>query len=180
MRIPPTTPCRLRFAAQWFPQSQRQLYLQPLIDDSSDRFDGNFLDSYNLKLTRASSNFDQRHVFNISYVYDLPFFSHDTGFAHTLLGNWQLSGITTFQTGTPFSIRFVSPGDNAGVANSLGKARSRISLVTRMVRHPLPASRGPGDGHTAVLQSLRLRSSPRIDLWQRGTQPSQQSTSHQL
>jgi len=90
------------------------------IDDSSDRFDGTFLDSYNLLLTRASSTFDQRHVFNMSYVYDLPFFRHDSGFAHVLLGNWQLSGITTVQTGTPFSVRFTGPTDNAGVANSLG------------------------------------------------------------
>jgi hypothetical protein len=90
------------------------------IDNSSDRFDATFVDSYNLNRTRGSSNFDQRHVFNLSYVYDLPFFRHDTGFVHAVLGNWQLSGIVTVQTGTPFNVRFISPGDNAGVANSLG------------------------------------------------------------
>ena len=45
------------------------------LDDSSDRYDGNFLNSYNLALTRASSNFDQRQILNIGYVYDLPFFT---------------------------------------------------------------------------------------------------------
>jgi hypothetical protein len=38
--------------------------------------------------------------------------------AHTLFGGWQLSGITTFQTGTPFS---VTDGlFNAGVGNGTG------------------------------------------------------------
>jgi Carboxypeptidase regulatory-like domain len=90
------------------------------IDDSSDRFDGTFVDSYNINATRASSTFDQRHVFNMSYVYDLPFYRHDTGLMHTVLGNWQFSGITSVQTGTPFSVRFTGFSDNAGVANSLG------------------------------------------------------------
>ena len=45
------------------------------LDDSSDRYDGNFVDSYNLQRTWASSNFDQRHILNLGYVYDLPFFT---------------------------------------------------------------------------------------------------------
>ena len=87
------------------------------LDDSSDRYDGNFVDAYNLALTRASSNFDQRQILNVGYVYDLPFFTNP-GLAHTLLGGWQISGITTFQTGTPFS---VTDGlFNAGVGNGIG------------------------------------------------------------
>jgi hypothetical protein len=92
------------------------------IDNSSDRSDATFVDSYNLNATRASSTFDQRHVFNMSYVYDLPFYRHGSGsmVERLALANWQLSGITSVQTGTPFSIRFTGFSDNAGVANSLG------------------------------------------------------------
>jgi hypothetical protein len=90
------------------------------IDNSSDLLDSNFVDSYDLSSNRASSNFDQRHMLNIGYVYDLPF-SKGTGFAHEVLGGWQLSGITTFQTGTPFSVRNAANfPDNAGVANRAG------------------------------------------------------------
>ncbi len=35
------------------------------LDNSSDRYDGNFVNAYNLGLTRASSNFDQRQLLNI-------------------------------------------------------------------------------------------------------------------
>jgi hypothetical protein len=87
------------------------------IDDASDRFDTTFVNSYDLRANRASSNFDQRHILNISYVYDLPFF-RGPGLAHTVLGAWQLSGITSFQTGTPFGVTF--PNDNAGVGNGIG------------------------------------------------------------
>jgi hypothetical protein len=92
------------------------------IDNSSDRFDANFLDSYNPASNRASSNLDQRHTLNIGYVYELPLFKGlGSRSAHRVLSGWQLSGITTFQTGTPFSVinqAFYS--DNAGVANGAG------------------------------------------------------------
>jgi len=89
------------------------------IDDSSDRYDGGFVDSYDLRRSRASSNFDQRQLLNISYVYDLPFFTGH-GLLHSILGGWQTSGLVTFQTGTPFSITNGAYGDNAGVGNGVG------------------------------------------------------------
>ncbi len=90
------------------------------IDNSSDRFDFNFVDSYNSASNRASSNLDQRHVLNVSYVCDLPF-PRGTRMAHRVLGGWQVSGITTFQTGTPFSVvNQAFYGDNAGVGNFYG------------------------------------------------------------
>ncbi len=89
------------------------------IDDSSDAGDASFVNSYDLAANRTSSNFDQRHLFNMSYVYDLPFFTKP-GVLHTLLGAWQWSGLVTYQTGTPFSVTNGAIGDNAGVGNGVG------------------------------------------------------------
>jgi hypothetical protein len=102
------------------------------IDAASSAGDTSFLNSYDLAANRASSNFDQRHVFNLSYIYDLPFFK-GSGLKHTLLGGWQWSGITTIQTGTPFTLTNAgdgvgTPGDNAGVANGTG-TNSRPDVV---------------------------------------------------
>jgi hypothetical protein len=99
------------------------------IDDSSDRSDNAFVNAYNFADNRASSNFDLRHNLSVSYVYGLPFFK-GSGFSHTLLGGWQVSGITVAQTGTPFSVTngLNSFGDNAGVANGTGTG-SRPNLV---------------------------------------------------
>jgi hypothetical protein len=92
------------------------------IDNASDGGAFNapsIIDSYDVGRSRASSDFDQRHTLNFSYVYDLPFF-RQPGLTHTLLGGWQFSGITTIQTGIPFSVTYSGFSDNAGVANGSG------------------------------------------------------------
>jgi hypothetical protein len=118
------------------------------IDDSSDRSDTTLVNALDLAANKASSNFDQRHLLNISYLYKLDsvvnrlryWFSpagYDTPpatttlpepsrFGHAMFSGWELSGITTFQSGTPFSVingassNGVSVLDNAGVANGTG------------------------------------------------------------
>jgi len=93
------------------------------IDDASDGGAFNnpsFVDSYDTRRSRASSDFDQRHLLNITYVYDLPFFRGATGFSHALLGDWQFSGLITSQTGTAFNVLFTDFSDNAGVSNGSG------------------------------------------------------------
>jgi len=97
------------------------------IDDSSDRFDGSFVNSFNPGANRASSNFDERHILNFSYVWDVPFFKNG-GLTKKVLGGWQYSGITSFNTGSPFSVTYSDISDNAGVANGVGSA-SRPDLV---------------------------------------------------
>ena len=102
------------------------------IDDSSSARDPLILNSYDVASARASSNFDQRHQFNLGYVYDLPFFTKP-GLTNKLLGGWQWSGITTIQSGTPFSAQNGVIGDNAGVANGVpvseGTAQSYADVI---------------------------------------------------
>jgi hypothetical protein len=43
-------------------------------------------------------------MFVASYVYDLPFFRNQSGFVGKVLGGWELSGITTIQSGQSLSI----------------------------------------------------------------------------
>jgi hypothetical protein len=97
------------------------------LDNSSDNFDSNFVDSQNLHKNYASSNYDQRHILTTSWVYELPF--RGKGFRHSLFGGWQTAGIMTFQTGTPFSVVDGVFGDNAGVAdgvNGVGSFADRV------------------------------------------------------
>ena len=106
------------------------------IDDASDGGlfgDGGILNAYDFAAFRASSNFDQRHTFTTSTVYDLPFFK-GSGLSNKLLGGWELSGIGTWQTGTPFSAyNGAANPDNAGLANgvssSAGAGQSYADLV---------------------------------------------------
>jgi hypothetical protein len=67
-------------------------------------FDTAFNNENNLNDSRGLSDFDRPHRFVVSYVYDLPLLRHSTGAAHAVLGGWQVSGVTIFQSGLPFSI----------------------------------------------------------------------------
>ncbi len=90
------------------------------IDDASDRYDGDFVNTYNPAANRASSAFDIRQMFNLGWVYDLPFF-RNPGVTHKILGGWQYSGILTALTGTPYTpTNAANYGDNAGVGNGVG------------------------------------------------------------
>jgi hypothetical protein len=116
------------------------------IDNASDGAagtTGNFVDAYNFQSARGSSNFDQRHMLNVSYVYDLPFFRHETGLTNKLLGGWQYAGLMSIQTGTPFSIVFSGFGDNAGVGNGQGPG-VYADLVGDPYSTPPPSTGGAG------------------------------------
>jgi Cna protein B-type domain./TonB-dependent Receptor Plug Domain. len=63
--------------------------------------------------------FDRTHVFNASYNYSLPKFARgdfDNTFTRAVLNGWQMSGITTFQSGTPIRLRFSGDINQAGQA----------------------------------------------------------------
>jgi hypothetical protein len=56
------------------------------------------------------------NTLEVSYQYELPFgkgrmfFGNANGFANSLIGGWQLGGVTSFQTGQPFSVSYTAPG----------------------------------------------------------------------
>ncbi len=61
-------------------------------------------------------DFDRTHIFNLSYNYYAPDLARG-GFRNSvtkgLLNGWQLSGISTYQSGTPIRLRFTGGGINA-------------------------------------------------------------------
>ena len=53
---------------------------------------------------RGPSDFDRRHRFVASYVWDLPGPSTSNGIGDSVFGGWKLSGILSVQTGAPFTV----------------------------------------------------------------------------
>jgi hypothetical protein len=51
------------------------------------------------------SDFDTRHNFNFSAVWDLPFYSNQSSWKGKILGGWQVSTIITYNTGFPWTPR---------------------------------------------------------------------------
>jgi len=63
--------------------------------------------------------FDRTHIFNMSYNYSFPKLargSFENRFTRGLLNGWQMSGITTFQSGTPIRLRFSGDISSPGAA----------------------------------------------------------------
>jgi hypothetical protein len=112
------------------------------LDDSSDNVDGNFVNSYNIHSNYASSNYDQRHILTVAWVYEEPFFGRK-GISHTLLGGWQFAGIMTSQSGDPFSVADGIFGDSAGVADGITNNGSYADRVGDPHAHPDPSCTVP-------------------------------------
>jgi hypothetical protein len=101
-------------------------------------------DSYNLRGDRGLSDFDARHRFVVSGLYELPFKGNQ------LKEGWQLSMITQSQSGNPVTFLAGNAGALAGGipaanANSLtGLATLRPDISGPVTISPTPAATGIG------------------------------------
>jgi outer membrane receptor protein involved in Fe transport len=71
--------------------------------------------TYSLSDERGESAFDRRHVLTVSYIYELPFYRGQQGFAGHLLGGWELSGIVYANSGLPLTVTGGRSIDPAGL-----------------------------------------------------------------
>lgn len=80
-------------------------------------------DQRNLRAERSRSVNDVRHRMVASYVYELPFgagkafLKNAGGGWNRVIGGWQINGITSLQTGRPFTVNSPSDQSNTGSAN---------------------------------------------------------------
>jgi hypothetical protein len=59
---------------------------------------------FNLAAERGRSLFDARHRLVLSYQWSLPLWRQPHGWYQQALGNWQVNGIATLMSGTPFTV----------------------------------------------------------------------------
>jgi roadblock/LC7 domain-containing protein len=87
--------------------------------------------SYNLRGDWGPSSYNRREVLVISYVYPLPFWRHGDQLYKKLLGGWQISGVTTLNSGLPQNITLASDIAGAGAGserpNLVGNPRAGVS-----------------------------------------------------
>jgi hypothetical protein len=82
---------------------------------------------------RAAAGFDRTHVFQLGWVYELPFGPNkahlSTGLASKIVGGWQFSGIEACYTGTPFTV--TGPGGSLNAPNNTQTADQVKAVVER-------------------------------------------------
>ncbi|HEY3458202.1 MAG TPA: hypothetical protein VGK64_26715 [Bryobacteraceae bacterium] len=94
-----------------------------LSDDPTSLSSVAFVNSNNLALDRAVSNFNTPHAFSLSWVWQAPSFNDCGLLVRNILGGWKLDGLMTAQNGQPFTI--VSGTDS----NVDGVSTDRPNLV---------------------------------------------------
>jgi hypothetical protein len=91
------------------------------LDVSTDSNGGGApMDPYWWKADYGNSNWDIRHRFLMTFVYDIPFFPTSSPVLKGMFTHWQTNGIVTLQTGIPFN---VSTGTDTANTGSSGTYR---------------------------------------------------------
>ena len=82
----------------------------------------------------------------LSYIWELPFGRGKSGLnggglAAAILGNWELAGITTFQSGRPFTVYYGPSANFSGTNNGANGGRGRDR--PNQIGNPRPARPDP-------------------------------------
>lgn len=110
-------------------------------------------DPFNLAAERGLSLFDARNRFVGSYEWTLPFWSRAQNWYQSALGGWQLNGIATLMSGTPFTVFDSNDVAAEGSAPEItGFSAQRPNLVGNS-----------NDGPRSVVTWLNARAFQRLD-----------------
>ena len=97
------------------------------IDNMTASSVGNVQDHRNIRASRGLSLADIRHNFSLDHSWDIPFekwFRSGSGVKRQIAAGWQLFGILSIRSGSPF---FVTSGrDNYGLGTTSGQRADRV------------------------------------------------------
>jgi len=107
------------------------------------------LNPFNFKNSRSLSLFNSAHRFVINYVWDVPVHNHH-GIAGKVLDDWQISGITQFQSGFPVRLQTQNDNELIGSLFFFGTAapqmNGRIQLQNPKLVQTVTDPSSPFDG----------------------------------
>ncbi len=101
---------------------------------NGDNNDGSLWRAYpvSFRLDKQISGFDRPHIFQFYYVYDLPFGKGHTwlnhGFASYIVGNWELAGTLSRESGLPFGVSTTSTLNAGGQSNSANQISPTVQI----------------------------------------------------
>jgi outer membrane receptor protein involved in Fe transport len=122
---------------------------------------------FDLAAERGRSLFDATHRLVLSYQWSLPFWTHPHGWYQQALGGWQLNGIATVMSGTPFTVFDSNDVSVQGGAPEItGFSANRPDLVSG--QDPNSGPRTPGAWLNAAAFQ-RLTQDPNSPVQQFGT-----------
>ncbi len=77
---------------------------------------GQTMDNYDIQKDYGPANWDVPHRFVVAWIYEPPFFkSSSNGFLKYVVSGWQITGVTTLQSGVPANVTLSSDRANIGI-----------------------------------------------------------------
>ena len=94
--------------------------------------------SFDRHADRGRSGYDRPHRLTGNFVYELPFYQHQTGSTGKVFGGWQLNSFFTLQSGAPFTVTVGS--DPTGSGNPIRpNLNTNLDLSSMTIREILAA-----------------------------------------
>jgi hypothetical protein len=131
-----------------------------VLTDASN-FNDNPEDPFNRKYSYGPATFDRRHVFVATYTFAPSWFRNARGFVKFLLDGYEISGITRFQTGRPYT---VSGNTLTGLrrADVVGSADFYLKEGLRWLN---PAAFAPAPNTRRGNSSVGIVTGPSLQAW---------------
>ncbi|MFT4112157.1 MAG: hypothetical protein QM649_05290, partial [Silvibacterium sp.] len=99
------------------------------IDEVSSDLTG-LSNPFNAAYDRGSGSLDRRHIFNANYIYSLPFFTSSGNLLEkTVLGGWQISGVTVVESGSPQPLTYTG-SDTLGLGGGTTNRPDKVAGVS--------------------------------------------------
>jgi hypothetical protein len=124
------------------------------------------INDYDYKRWYGTSELNQAQIFNMNYVYQIPFFTHaHNDFVRSTVGGWQLNGVTTFALGPPITLTCGIAGMSSGVGgnvlcNSIGKLSVKKGVVDDPEYGPTRTWFNPANLGQITIPQLRADNEP--------------------
>jgi hypothetical protein len=155
-----------RHTTGWGLTSQVAYTWSHMIDNSTTTyFQTNVDDNFDMNRWKGTSDLNRTQVFSSNYIYALPIFRNSTGLVRSVLGGWDVSGITSFFTGVPVNfgcgISGYSTGIGTGVTcNTVGPVKIQKSTADVPQFGPMVQWVNPADFQQPLQSQLLANDEP--------------------
>ncbi|MBS1801300.1 MAG: TonB-dependent receptor [Acidobacteria bacterium] len=130
--------------------------LSTTFSENNNSFSLGYLQPFNPGFDRGNGDLDIRHRLVIAPIYRTPFFSGGHSWMAQALGGWQVTGIYTVRTGTPFSY-FDSTNNNSGY--QVARYTPASGVVPQHTFKSIPSGVNPSAPNSYVIGNLPVANS---------------------
>ncbi|MBS1823470.1 MAG: TonB-dependent receptor [Acidobacteria bacterium] len=125
--------------------------LSTTFSETNNSFSLGYLQPFNPGFDRGNGDLDIRHRLVIAPIYRTPFYATGHSWMAQALGGWQVTGIYTVRTGTPFSY-FDSTNNNSGY--QVARYTPAAGSISQHTFKSIPAGQNGGGTNSYVIGNL--------------------------